>query len=41
MKARRIRVDGEGAGQQVTMQESDGTEPDVIRSEYDEEVTES
>ena len=41
MKARRIRVDGEGAEQKVTMQETDGTEPAVIRSEYDEEVTES
>jgi segregation and condensation protein A len=41
MKARRIRVDGEGTEQKVTMQETDGTEPTVIRSEYDEEVTES
>ncbi len=34
MKARRIRVDGEGKAQTVTMQETDG-QPIEIRSEYD------
>ncbi len=41
MKARRIRVDGEGKDQTVTMQAVDDTAPLEFRSEYDDENTES